>query len=91
MAQLTASDYNQIRDWCYKKGTGKEELKALATLPPESVLMAIFQAAEDRTIAAFALFRADMEAALGIPSNAASLALARKVYAAYVSWKLTHV
>lgn len=91
MATLVAADYREIRKAAYQAGAGKEELKALASLPNEPTLLTIFQAAEDRTVAAFALFRADMEAALGIPQNAASLALARKLYAAYVSWKLSHI
>ena len=91
MATLTAADYSVIRKSAYAKGTGKEELKALTTLPSESVLLSIFQAAEDRTVAGFLLFRADMEAALGIAQNAASLALAKKLYVAYMLWKLTHI
>lgn len=91
MAQLQPDDYKQIRKACYRKGAGKEELRALPSLPSESVLLSIFQAAEDRTIAAFALFRSDMETALGIPTNAASLALARKLYTGYIAWKLENV
>ena len=91
MAQLTADDYKVIRKSVYRNGAGKEELKTLANLPSESLLLAIFQSAEDRTIAAFGQFRADMELALGIPSNAFSLALAKKIYIAYIQWKLTHI
>lgn len=91
MATLTAADYKDIRKSCYVKGGGKEELKTLASLPNEPTLLSIFQAAEDRTIAAFVLFRADMESALGIPSNPASLALAKKLYVAYLLWKISHV
>lgn len=91
MAVLTAANYKELRKACYQNGAGKEELKALSALPNETKLLAIFQAAEDRTVAAFNLFRADMEAQLGIPSNGTSLALARKLYAAYCSWKLRNV
>lgn len=88
MAQLTAADYKQIRRAVYQAGAGKEELKSLAGLPNEAKLLAVFQAAEDRTVAAFVAFRADLETILGIPTNAASLALARKVYVAYLTWKM---
>lgn len=91
MAQLTASDYKAIRKDCYRPSFGKEELKLLAALPNESKMMQIFQAAEDRAVAAFALFRADMEAALSIPSNAASLALATKLFASYCVWKVNNL
>ena len=86
MAQLTAADYKVIRKALYTAGAGKEELKALASLPTEATLMAIFQAAEDRTVAAFNLFKADLDAALGVTTTVAA---AKKVYAAYLKWKLT--
>lgn len=91
MATLTAADYRDIRKSCYAKGAGKEELKALSSLPNEATLLSVFQAAEGRTVAAFLLFRADMESLLGIPQNAASLALAKKLYVAYLLWKISHV
>jgi hypothetical protein len=91
MATVTASDYRNLRDSCYRNGGGKEELKTLATLPNEAKLLSIFQAAEDRTVAAFALFRADMETALGVAQDAASLALAKKFFAAYCQWKINNI
>jgi hypothetical protein len=91
VATLGNADYKEIREYVYRKGFGKEELQQLATLPPEGTLKTTMQAAEDRTVTAFGLFRADMEAALGIPQNADSQALARKLYAGYLSWKLAHV
>jgi len=91
MAQLTSADYRDIRDDCYRPGFGKVELKLLASLPNETTMMSAFQAAEDRTVAAFALFRSDMESALGIPQNAASLTLAQKLFASYCVWKVKSI
>lgn len=88
MAQLTAADYRVLRKAVYQKGAGKEELKSLPSLPNESTLLAIFQAAEDRTVAAFTAFKADLDGLLGVTTTVAA---AKKVYAAYLSWKLTNV
>lgn len=88
MAVLTASDYGEIRDSAYTASGAKSNFKALAAIPNETKTMQVFQAAEDRTVAAFALFRADMESALGIPQNVASLNLAVKLYASYCAWKV---
>ena len=91
MATLTASDYRDIRDYVFRPGAGKEEIKSLATVPNETKTMQVFQASEDRTIAGFALFRADMESILGIAQNAASLELAKKYFTAFCAWKMTHM
>jgi hypothetical protein len=85
VAQLTADDYKTIRRYLYRAGYGKEELKSLPALPTESTLLEIFQAAEDRTVAAFLLFKADLDSLLGVTTTTAA---AKKVYAAYLAWKL---
>lgn len=91
MATLVPDDYKVIRKELYILGKGKEELKTLTTLPSETVLLSIFQSAEDRTVAGFLLFKADLETALNIPANAFSLQLAKKIYRAYLLWKLDRV
>lgn len=86
---LTEADRGFIREYLYRPGFGKEELQAACpTLPNAPAQLTALQAAEDRTLAAFTLFRADMETAFNIPANAASLALAKKVYIAYIVWKM---
>ena len=84
MAILADADYGALRDAIYRKGAGKEELKALPTLPNKVILRAIFQAIEDNVQASRAPIKAAMDAAAGF---ALSPMLARKFYAAYVTVK----
>jgi hypothetical protein len=91
MATLTDAQCGEIRKSLYQSGAGKEELKLLAALPTQQTAKTIHQAAEDATLTAFASFRSAMENALGIPANAASLALAKKWYAAFLLWKIKNL
>ena len=84
MAVLQPTDYNTLRDAVYRVGDGKEELKALAALPDESKLLAIFQAIEDRVAAAFVLAKADIEVILGVPISATFM---RKLGRAWLRWR----
>ena len=84
MAILTNAEYGQLRAAIYRRGSGKEELKALAALPSKAKLLAGFQAIEDNSQASRAAIKAAMDTALGF---VASAALARKLYAAYVAVK----
>ena len=86
MAILTDADYGAIRQALYRKGAGKEELKALPALPNKATLRAMFQAIEDNNQASRAAVKAAVDAAAGFVTSAA---LARKLYAAYVAVKGT--
>jgi hypothetical protein len=89
MAQLTTSDYRELRDSVYRLGAGKEELKALANLPNKTQILAAFQGLEDATVAHFtSTVKPAIDAALGVTT---STALARKIYAGYLLWKISHV
>ena len=56
MAILTDANYGSLRDATYQRGRGKEELKALVTLPNKPKLRAAFQAIEDNDILAWKKF-----------------------------------
>ena len=84
MAILTNAEYGQIRGNVWRFGSGKEELKALAALPTKAQLLAAFQAIENNSQASRATIKAAVDAALGITT---SVALARKLYAAYLAVK----
>ena len=84
MAILTNAEYGQLRAAIYRRGAGKEELKALAALPSKAKLLAVFQAIEDNSQASRAAIKSAIDAALGFATSAA---LARKLYAAYVAVK----
>jgi hypothetical protein len=93
MAVLTSSDYGELRRLVYRAGDGKEELKALPTLPNETQLLAIFQAIEDRLVAAALLARGDIETILGrqLGADATSRAAAlRKLMRAWMRWRDAH-
>jgi len=85
MAALTSSDYGKLRRRAYSSAGCKAELKALPNLPAEPKLLAIFQAAEDRTVTAFTLFKADVELHLG---QTITLAFARKLFAGFLAWRM---
>lgn len=84
MAVLQPADYRTLRTALYKAGDGKEELKALASLPNETKLLAIFQAVEDRVITAFGLAKSDIETILGVPISNAFM---RKIGRAWLRWR----
>lgn len=65
MAILTSEDYREIRKFLYQKGLGKELLKLLPNIPNKTQQLAIFQAVEDRMVAAALLARSDIETILG--------------------------
>ena len=89
MATLTSADYKVLRKSVYSAGAGKEELKALANLPNEGQILACFQALEDATIAHFtATIKPAIDTALGVTT---STALAKKIYGAYLLWKLSNL
>lgn len=84
MAILTDTDYGNIRRTLYRKGAGKEELKALPALPNKATLRAMFQAVEDNSLASRAAIKAAIDTAAGFIT---SPAIARKLYLAYVAVK----
>ena len=84
MAILQPADYHDLRKLTYRAGDGKEELKSLPTLPSEPKLLAIFQAIEDRAVAAFALAKSDIETLLGQPISAVMM---RKLDRAWLRWR----
>lgn len=88
MANL-APHYRELRKAVYQLGAGKEELKALPALPNKDELLAAFQAMEDYMVGtAVAAIKTDVDAALGLTT---SQALFRKMFAAYLLWKLRNV
>lgn len=86
MATISAADYKQLRRTVFTLGKGKEELKARANLPNETQAMAVFQALEDDTISHFTDVKTLIDSNIG--GAATSNALAQKVYAAYLQWKI---
>lgn len=87
MANLTSA-YSELRDSVYVLGRGKEELKALTNLPTKAQLLACFQAYEDFLVANVATIKANGDTALGITTTQA---LFKKLFAAYLTWKLRNV
>jgi hypothetical protein len=89
MAALTDQEYRSLRSDLYRKGEGKEELKALPFLPNKSQLRAAFQVLEDFWEANRVQLRDDIVAALGNPSapNPALTALAKKIGLAWLRSK----
>lgn len=82
---LTPSDYSQLRDSLYRVGFGKEELKALSSLPDKAHIMAAFQSLEDNLVAAFPAWKADLDTALGVTTTNA---LAQKAMVAFFAWRV---
>lgn len=90
MAILNASDYGQLRRALYRIGDGKEEVKAWPNLPNETQLLAMFQAVEDRMVAAAVQARNDMETILGHnlgPDATTRAAALRKIIRAWMRWR----
>lgn len=88
MAVLTDKDYGEIRDTAYRKGFGKEELKALPVLPSKAQLKAAFQSLETDLVAAYPGLKVNVETALGVSISAS---LMNKLLAAYLVWKIKQV
>jgi hypothetical protein len=86
MAVLTDTDYGEIRRSVYTAGQGKEELKALASVPNQMLLKAAFQVLEDFWSNNAATVKADMETALGFSISGA---LAKKIGLAWLIWKVS--
>lgn len=86
MAQLTPSDYDELRRTIYTTGGGKDELKARAALPNEAQLVAAFQALEDRWENNRLTLKGDIDTALGFTTTAT---LAKKIGLAWLIWKAT--
>jgi hypothetical protein len=84
MATLTPNDYRELRRAVYTTGHGKEELKALPSLPNEPKLMAAFQAIENGIVAAAPQIKASMDAALGVTTSAT---LFRKIFRQWLRWR----
>lgn len=84
MATLINTDYGRLRDLLYRAGFGKEELKALASLPNESQILAGFQVFEDFWTNNAAQVKSNLEAALG---RSITNTLARKFGRAWLEWK----
>lgn len=83
MAVITDADLADMYLQLYRKGEGKEEIKADGLLAP-AIIKAVFQALEDRFENGRAALKMDMEAAVGRPmSNAA----AKKYGRTWLRWK----
>ena len=87
MANLTPF-YSELRDSVYLAGAGKEELKALPSLPDKPHLLAAFQSIEDFLVGNSPVIKSSMDVALGITT---SQALFRKIFAGYLSWKVKNL
>ena len=85
MAQLTEADYREIRQEFYRFGFGKEECKALASLPNAAQFLAGLQTFEDTLIGAFAGMKADFDTATGRTWTNIGV---QKILAAYLRWKI---
>lgn len=90
MAVLTSDDYREMRQYIYRNGFGKEELKARASLPNEAQQLAVFQALEDATVSHFT---GTIKPAIdnNIGGAATTLVLAQKIYAGYLRWKIDQI
>lgn len=84
MAVLSTSDYQQMRQYLYRKGFGKEDLHLLPGLPAKSALLGAFQAIEDNNQASRTVIKNAIDAAIGF---ATTNSLAKKLYQAYVNVK----
>ena len=65
MAVITTAHVREIWKDLYRKGSGKEEIKA-SPLPTPAQIKAIIQAIEDSWAANLPAMKADMDAAAGI-------------------------
>lgn len=80
MAALTAADYREIRAKLYSAGNGKDELKALPSLPSKADLGAAFQNLEDWWDANRLAAKAEVDTGIGFTTSAA---LARFIFVAW--------
>ena len=90
MAILTKEDYIALRNTIYRQGFGKEELKALPTVPNKTDLMNMFQACEDWFTNGFnnvptTSLKSALETGLG---QSITLDLAKKVIQVWFKWKI---
>lgn len=89
MATLTWTDYGELRSMAYRKGYGKEELKALSDPWDKSDLLAMFQGCEDWFTSGFngiptTSLKTALETGLG---QSMTNPLAQKVSAVWFFWK----
>lgn len=84
MATLTDENYSELRNTVYRKGQGKEEMKALPSLPSKAQLKGAFQALEDWWQTQKPLVKADIDTAYGQTTSAT---LAKFIFKAFFLWK----
>lgn len=82
---ISDSDYGALRQEVFRWGAGKEELKALPSLPSETQLRAVFEALESFWETNRATLKAQMDAAAGFTLP---LQLARKIGVAWLRSKM---
>jgi hypothetical protein len=80
MATVTAAVFSRWRDLVYRSGGGKEEIKALPSVPDQPHQLAALQAIEDGMVANFGTLKSGSDTALGVTT---STALFTKMLAAY--------
>jgi hypothetical protein len=85
MSTINAAGYGFIRDYLYRDGFGKEELKAHASLPTDAKFWAAFQVLEDVWETNKASLKSQVDTALGFTTTATE---AKKILAAWLSWKI---
>jgi len=93
VATLTWANYKELRAKAYRKGYGKEELKALSRLPNKTELMAMFQACEDWFVNSFnntpsISFKDALSTAFG---QTITNSLAQKVAVIWFAWKAPQI
>lgn len=86
MATLTDTEAGVMRRTVYTPGQGKDEIKALASVPNKSQWKAAFQVLETFWEANKTQVKADIETALG---RSITNALAKKIGLAFLIWKVT--
>ena len=84
MAVLNIEAVRTLWRSVFREGDGKEECKEWATLPTGNQIQQSFQAIEDRTTAAFALAKADIETILGHSITATAM---KKLGRAWLRWR----
>lgn len=85
MAVLEWADYGKMRNYLYRKGQGKEEMKALPDLPSKIQLKAVFQALEDWWESEQSTVKGLIDTNYG---QTTAPILAKKIFQAYINWKL---
>lgn len=65
MSTIEWSDYSDLRNSLYKSGDGKEEMKALPSLPSKDQLKNVFQTVEDKWEEMLTKLKADVDSAYG--------------------------